>query len=66
MQSTLMVIAGIVCLLLGGLAIYKLRPQEGRPPSRWTQTDGAGTAVALGLMVVLLAGISLLVKGIFS
>jgi multisubunit Na+/H+ antiporter MnhB subunit len=64
--STILVFAGAVCLFLCGFGVYKLRPQEGRPPSRFAQTDNAGTAVALGLLVLALAGISMLLKGIFG
>lgn len=64
--SIILIISGVVCLGICGFMFYKLMPQEGKPPSRWTGTDAAGTAVALGLMVVLLAGIGMLIKGILS
>ena len=61
----ILIVSGIICLLLCGLIFYKLAPRDGEPQSAWTSTDTRGTAVALGLLILLLAGISLVVKGIF-
>jgi uncharacterized iron-regulated membrane protein len=61
--STILIIAGVLCLGLCGFALYKLRPQAGQQ-SRWVDTDTLGTAVALGLLILLLAGVSMVVKGI--
>jgi hypothetical protein len=62
--SALLIISGVVCLLLVALAFYKLAPQDGRPPSVWVSTDFRGTAVAMGLLVLSLVGVSLLIKGV--
>jgi hypothetical protein len=62
----ILIITGLVCLLLCGFLLYKLMPQDGQPPSPWTSTDTRGTAVALGLLVLLLAGISMVAKGLFA
>ena len=62
----ILIISGVICLFLCGLLFYKLAPRDGEPPSAWTSTDTRGTAAALGLLVLLLAGISLVLKGIFS
>jgi len=64
--SVILIISGVVCLSICGFMFYKLMPQEGKPPSRWTGTDASGTAVALGLMALLLAGVGMLLKGAFS
>jgi hypothetical protein len=65
-MSIALILAGIGCLLLGGFVVYKLKPQDGEPPSPWVGTDARGTAVALGLLVLMLAGISLVIKGFVS
>jgi hypothetical protein len=64
--SGILIISGVVCLAACGFLLYKLMPQEGQPPSPWTSTDTRGTAVALGLLVLLLAGISMVAKGLFA
>ena len=61
-----LIIAGLACLTLCGFLLYKLMPQEGRPPSPWVNTDNRGTAAALGLLILLLAGLSMLAKGLFG
>ena len=62
----ILIAIGFVCLALCGFLLYKLMPQEGQPPSPWTDTDARGTAVALGLLVLMLAGVSMMVKGVLS
>lgn len=61
-----LVILGVACLAVCGLMFYKLMPQEGKPPSKWTGTDTRGTVAAMFLLVMLLAGVGLLLKGVFS
>jgi hypothetical protein len=63
--SVILIVGGLVSLGVCGFLFYKLLPQEGKPPSPWTGTDTRGTAVAMGLLVLLLAGIGMLAKGIF-
>jgi hypothetical protein len=62
----ILILSGIVCLALCGVAFYKLMPQEGKPPSKWTGTDTRGTVVAMALLVLLIGGVGLLLKGIFA
>lgn len=63
--SATLAISGVVCLLLLGLMIYKLTPREGKPPSAWLKTEFRATSVAMIVLILLLAGITLLAKGIF-
>ena len=63
--SGILILSGILCLAASGYSFYKLMPQEGRPPSKLTGTDARGTAVAMGLMTLLLAGVGMLIKGLF-
>ena len=61
--AIILVLSGLVCLIATGLAMYKVMPRDGQPPSAWAGTDTRGTAVALGLLVLLLTGVSLVIKG---
>jgi NO-binding membrane sensor protein with MHYT domain len=62
--SVVLIVLGIVCLFLSGLMMYKLTPREGRP-SPWTKTDLRETSAALTQFILLIAGVALLVKGVF-
>lgn len=61
----ILILSGVGCLAVCGLMFYKLMPQEGKPPSKWTGTDTRGTVVAMVLLVMLISGVGLLLKGIF-
>ncbi|HZM37227.1 MAG TPA: hypothetical protein VFC18_22405 [Burkholderiales bacterium] len=62
--SVLLVVAGLACLAMCGLMFWKLMPQEGKEPSPWVGTDTRGTVVAMSLLMFLLAGVGLVLKGI--
>lgn len=62
----ILIALGVACLAVCGLMFYKLMPEEGKPPSRWTGTDTRGTVVAMVLLMLLLAGLGLLAKGAFG
>ena len=63
--SAILVISGSVCLGLTGLIVYGLTARNGKPTSPWTSTDFRATSTAMLLLILLLAGVSLLAKGIF-
>lgn len=63
--SVILILSGVLCLLLSGYILYKVRPQEGQPPNAWNKTDFRATSFAMGQFILLIAGISFLVKGIF-
>jgi hypothetical protein len=62
----ILILSGVACLAVCGVMFYKLMPQEGKPPSKWTGTDTRGTVAAMVLLVLLIAGIGMLLKGLFS
>jgi hypothetical protein len=62
--STLLIVSGVVCLGLSGLAMLKSVPREGKPAPSWVSTESRATFVALSVMILGLAGIVLLAKGI--
>lgn len=65
-SSFVLLLSGVICLGAAGFMIYRFMPQEGRPPSAWTKTDFRATSFAMGLFVLLLTGLGLVAKGIFS
>ena len=65
-MNSMLIIAGLACLAVCGFLFYKLMPHDGKEPSAWTGTDTRGTAVALGLLVLLLAGASMVAKGVLA
>jgi hypothetical protein len=65
-RRMILILAGSACLGACGFLFYKLMPQEGKPPSAWTGTDTKGTTAAMVLLVLLVAGVGMLLKGIFS
>jgi hypothetical protein len=64
MEQAILVILGALCLWASGWAMVKLTPREGRPPSPWTSTDTRATSVAMGVLLLLVTGIVLVLKGI--
>jgi hypothetical protein len=63
--SAMLILGGVVCLALGGFTIYKTMPREGKPPTAWTSTETRATGMAMLVLVFLLAGVTMLLKGIF-
>jgi hypothetical protein len=59
----MLIVAGFVCLALGAFIFYKLKPQDGQPPSPWIASEFRGSSVAIGLLVLFLAGIGMVLKG---
>jgi len=57
-------VSRIACLAISFYVLRKLMPQDGKPPSAWTSTDGRSTFVAISLMVLMLIGVGLLVRGV--
>jgi hypothetical protein len=63
MQSMALVIAGVVCLVICGLAFFKLVPRDGQPPISWMDSDGAAVAVTLVMLILMTIGVGLLIRG---
>jgi hypothetical protein len=62
----MLVIIGIACLALAGLALRGLQRQPGKPEPVWTDTEWKASAVALSLILLLLGGVSFIVKGLLG
>jgi hypothetical protein len=59
----LLILAGLLCLLISGYMMYRMMPRNGQEPP--LRSDAGETAIALGQFTLLIAGITLLVKGLF-
>lgn len=63
--SAMFVIAGAICLFLSGFTMYQTMPRDGKPPSAWTKTEARAVSVAMLVLILLFAGITMLLEGIF-
>ena len=61
MTGLILIMGGLICLALSGFMVYRLMPREGAPP----RSEFGETSLALGQFVLMVAGITLVVKGIF-
>jgi hypothetical protein len=64
--SVVFILAGVVCLLIAGLAMHKFMPREGKVTPPWTRTELGDSTVALGTFVLLIAGLALVIKGLIA
>lgn len=62
MQSAVMVVVGVVCLLFSRLVFVKAAPKDGEEPAPWLQKDGAAMGVTLVVILFGTFGIGLLIK----
>ena len=61
--SAVLIVSGLVCVVLAGLAVRYLIPREGRPTSAWTSTEARATTVVLVLMTLFVIGAGMVLKG---
>jgi hypothetical protein len=61
----ILIVAGVICLLISGYMMYQMIPRDGEEPVRRMESESGETAMALGQFILLIAGLTLLVKGIF-
>ena len=64
-EKSLFILSGLACLCLFGFAVYTLSPRVDRPQSVLISTETRSTIVTLSLLVFLVFGIGLFIKGIF-
>jgi hypothetical protein len=62
----ILAISGTIFLFLGGFTLYKTIPREGTPPSAWTRTETRAVSMAMLVLILLLGGITMLLKGILG
>jgi hypothetical protein len=66
MQNAVLIALGVAFLVSSGALLFKLSPRDGEPGPAWMESDGAGTAVALGLMMMGTLGVALLIKALVN
>lgn len=59
------VFAGVACLVVSGFVLRKAMPREGKTSSL-VATELRANAVAIGLLVLMIAGVGLITKGALS
>jgi hypothetical protein len=64
MASMILALSGTLCLFLGGFTFYKALPRDGRPPPALTRTDTRAMSLAILVLVLMLGGGMMLVKGL--
>lgn len=62
--TTTLIISGALCLSLCVLMMYRLKARNGKPPSPWINSDFRASTVAIVWIFLLLAGITLIAKGL--
>jgi hypothetical protein len=66
MTRMILAMFGVLSLLLCGFTLYKTMPRDGQPPSAWTRTETRAVSVAMLVLVLLLGGITMLLKGVLG
>jgi hypothetical protein len=66
MDRMILALSGTLCLVLGGFTLYKTIPREGRPPTALTRTETRAVSLAMLVLVLMLGGITMLLKGILG
>lgn len=64
--NAILIVAGIACLFVGGFAVRRLIPREGRPVSAWVNSDALAATAVVGLLSLFLVGAGLVLKGILA
>ena len=57
-----LVLTGTGCLVLCAVLYYVVMPRPGKPDTAWNRTEGRGVAAALLLIILLVGGVTLIVK----
>lgn len=62
----ILILVGSGCLVIAFTALRALMPREGRPMSAWIGTETRATLVSISLLVLMVFGVMLVLKGAFS
>jgi hypothetical protein len=62
MQNIGILISGVVCLVISGLALFKLAPREGGQEHPWMERESVAVGVALAVVILMTFGVGLLFK----
>ena len=64
MTNTILILAGGISILLSGFLFYIVAPGEGKPPSALTSTEFRASSVGVLMLMLLIAGVVMLLKGV--
>jgi hypothetical protein len=64
-DTTILLVAGMICVVISGYMVYKLPPREGKPPSAWTRTETRAMGSAMLVLILFFAGAIMVAKAIF-
>ena len=64
MQHMSMAIAGLVCMMIGGLTIFVLAPRAGRTGVAWMEIELVAISVILFQLIMLSLGAALLISAV--
>lgn len=63
-RAIVLVVLGLACLAVSAWLLYHMLPRENRPAPRWMQGEGGETTAALSQFILMILGISLVLKGV--
>jgi hypothetical protein len=66
MERMILALPGTLCLFLGGFTLYKTIPRDGRPPSSLTRTETRAVSLAMLVLILMLGGLTMLLKGVLG
>lgn len=64
--TTILTISGVLCVYLSGQVMYLMRERKNRPAAQWMTTFLGASSVAMLVIILLLAGLTLVAKGLLS
>lgn len=62
----MLIVSGVAFLALSLFAFRQVLPEDGKPPSFWTSTELRSSITAMTLLVMMIAGVGLIIKGAVS
>ena len=64
--SAILTISGALCLYLSGQMMYSMMERRGKPASSWTASFLGASSIAMTVIILLIAGLTLVAKGLLS
>ena len=64
--SAILTITGAVCVYLSGQVMYSMMDRQGKPAGKWMTSFLGASSVAMFIILLLLAGITLIAKGLLA
>ena len=64
MSPVVLIPLGVACVGLSAWFMYRQMPRKDRPAPAWMRTESGEVAASLGGFILLVAGISMIIKGV--